>query len=77
MEAESGFARGAERETQREKEHEVIGQHSKRMDTAKDNKDPHAKTKHLKKPGDPEKQGGVTRNKAICGTSAPETNPQM
>ena len=67
MGAESGFARGAERKKQREKEQEEIGQQSKRMKTAKDDKNSSATTKphHL------EKQGGVTRNKAICGVSAP------
>ena len=71
MGAESGFAREAEKDTQREKEHEEIGQHSKHMDTDKDGKDSHAKTKHLKKPDDPEKQGSVTRDKVICGTASP------
>ena len=41
------------------------------METAKEDNDPHATTKHLEKPGDLEKQGGVTRNKVCCGTSAP------
>ena len=41
------------------------------METAKDKKNPHATPRHLKKPHVLEKQGGVTRNKAICGTSAP------
>ena len=56
---------------EREKEQEKIGQQSKRMETAKDDKNFRATTNHLKKPHDLEKQGGVTRNKAICGTSSP------
>ena len=71
MGAESGFAREVEKDTQREKEHEEISQHSQHMDTDKDGKDSHAKTKHLKKPDDPEKQGSLTRDKVICGTAAP------